>query len=165
MIQERGELFPQETINSKHVRSFKETTDIFGYSLKWYWKRVKTAVIPLIIFEVSISLALIIFNASSSITDGVNIVMLPAEVAVFAFIGWNIVRKERVFWNQALVSGAFAGFVLGAVMAVFKILAVRGPWTVFNIFTEPIFTGIAGAFVAGAVGVLVSKKQQITNYK
>ena len=135
----------------------KRSTDFFGYPYKWYWKRIRSVVVGLILFEIVVSVLLVSGVAGESLQTGIQIVTLPIEILLFILIAWKTRDGQGIPWRRAAAVGIMAGAILGVSMAVVKLFVLRQHWTLFNLFTEPIFTALAGALICSATAILINK--------
>jgi hypothetical protein len=88
---------------------------------------------------------------------------LIIEIIIFIWVGLGlrqaqgrpILLRGR---NEAAKVGLLAGFILGFILAIFKLVWYYKLWTAFNLITEPVTTAILGFLVSGVTGRIGRKR-------
>lgn len=145
---------PQQTGGS--IQRTGGKTEFFGQKIGWYWVRIRWFAIFLLCVELVVSLATLMIQVNRHIGEALNVSLLPVELLVMGMVGWRVAKDGRT--KHALVAGFFLAALLGLLMAIVKSVIVGEVWTVYNLITEPVFAGMVGALVSGAVGVFVARK-------
>jgi len=85
---------------------------------------------------------------------------LIIEVIAFIYFGWRAKRILGKGYKERARIGLIGGLILGFILAIFELIWYHKLWTVFNLITEPVMTGIIGFLMSGLIGEMRRRKDE-----
>lgn len=126
--------------------------------LKWYLTIIKKPVLILAGLEIITYILTLIPWLALVMKEIMSPLIVLIDLFVFGWLIFEVRVGKDEEARQALTTVFLAGFGLGLLMAIFKMIWFREFWAIFNLFIEPVYMGIV-AFGVGLIAVLFIKKK------
>lgn len=124
----------------------------FSSSFLRYLERSSVFSAPLVLVFFSSAILILVeyatrvrFSANVLVVYGAYWVVLGASLLLMTHLAAGRLRHED---DRLMVSIFVAGFVIGLMVATYKVIAHQELWTVFNLFAEPMRTALVGLVVS-----------------
>jgi len=153
-----------EKLRKEKLRDEKKASNIIKKSqpklkFSWYLSIIQRVVIYLIAVEILIYIFSLINILNLFLLNIILPLVLILDIIVFAWLTVNVQRKhEKSFWI-ALRACILAGLLVGLLRGFFKFFWINEPWTVINIFIEPIVTLIFALITSLVINIFIKLKK------
>ncbi|MBU4481925.1 hypothetical protein KKC16_00515 [Patescibacteria group bacterium] len=115
-----------------------------------------------VIYLVSVEILIYLFSLINILNSFLLNIILPLvlilDIIVFAWLTFFVKRKyEKNYWI-AVRTCVLAGLIVGLLRGFFKFFWINEPWTIVNIFVEPLVTILFALATSLVTGIFFKKK-------
>ena len=112
-----------------------------------YFSFIKWPVLAILVLEIAFRIWSGKFSAGL-LFEQREIIIWLMRIAIFAFLGWRVIKNFGSSIAISAIAGSLAGFVVGLMIALYRFGDGFQVWKIFNLITETTLVIVVGALIA-----------------
>ena len=122
----------------------------YGRDLAWYLRTGRVFIFIASVCGISV-IVYSLFRTRGMDEADAGFFML--KIFLFMLVGGKVSGRYHEPVRIAALTGGVTGMVIGLIMAFARFASLPQAWTLFNLVTEPVITGVFGYLLAGLGGI------------